>query len=83
MFAELSNICCTDHQKILQYLMRCIPSKRTHRKVLVIAVVMAFQLPAEVIKGIKRMGHKTTHCPFGDFFRFAIMQGDNGSTCEG
>ena len=34
---------------------RCLPAKRPHRKVVVIVAVIAFELSAEVCKGIKRV----------------------------
>ena len=40
----LSNICYTDRGKIPQYLIRSLPAKGTHGKVVVIPAVIAFQL---------------------------------------
>ncbi len=54
-FVGLSNICYTDRGKIPQYLIRSLPAKRTHGKVVVIPAVIAFQLGAEVRKRIKRV----------------------------
>ena len=75
-FVGLSNICYTDRGKIPQYLIRSLPAKGTHGKVVVIPAVIAFQLGAEVRKRIKRVcGIKALIVFTVTSFHFAIVPG--------
>ena len=75
-YVGLSNICYTDRGKIPQYLIRSLPAKGTHGKVVVIPAVIAFQLGVEVRKRIKRVcGIKALIVFTVTSFHFAIVPG--------